>query len=149
MCVKQALYQLSHIFRPQVVLLFEVFFSFYVYACMWLCAREYRCLGGRSRVSDPLELVLQVSVSCSRWVLGREFKFSGRRTSALTAKASPALRVTYYKGVDSSASFLPQICLLPGTAARESLCRKLSTARGALGGQEDGLWPQAPLSVLF
>lgn len=74
-----------------------------------------------------------MSVSCSRWVLGREFKFSGRQASALTAKASPALRVTYYKGVDSSASFLPQICLFPGTAARESLFRKLSSARRILG----------------
>lgn len=79
-CVRQALFQLSYISRPQVVLLFEVFFSFHVYACMWLCALECRCLGGRSRG--------QIPGSCSRWVLGREFKFSGRAASALTAKAS-------------------------------------------------------------
>lgn len=138
-CLRQALFQLSYISRPQVVLLFEVFFSFHVYACMWLCALECRCLGGRSRG--------QIPGSCSRWVLGREFKFSGRAASALTATASlqPCQWLIIREWIHLHLYYLRSAYFL--VQQQEKVCAESSTLpEGALGGQEDRLWPQAPLS---
>lgn len=58
------------------------------------------------------------------------------------------VQVAGHKEVDSPASLLPQICLFPGRTARELCARMSAPPGGGLGGPEDGLWPQAPLSML-
>jgi hypothetical protein len=111
--------------------------------CVWLlCAHEYVCLGGRKRVSDPLELELQMVESCRMWVLGRKLKFSGSSKSLVTAEASPSQVL----GMDSSPS-LPWICLFSGVAARG---RSVQNAQHAeeepWEDKRGGLWSQALLS---
>lgn len=50
----------------------------YLCVCIWI--QDYR---GQKLVSDPLELKLQVAMSCLTWALGTELWFSGRTVCIL------------------------------------------------------------------
>ena len=64
------------------------FFKVYGYVRVWficLCIYVHACgtYRGQKRISDPLELELQVVMSCLIWVQGTEIKPSGRASSIL------------------------------------------------------------------
>jgi hypothetical protein len=54
-----------------------------VCTCMCMLAHECRTCGGERKVLDPMELELEVVVSCLMSVLGIESRSSGKAACAL------------------------------------------------------------------
>ena len=75
---------------PLYYLLVEIYFYFiYVCVCVYVSVRMWLCaLRGLGRMSDPLELELQVAESCLTWLLGIKLCFSQSAASALNCLPS-------------------------------------------------------------